>query len=93
MVPVLAPTSQVDNLWEQAIQRYQRDSSHIIHATVPIAPVTVTTLLTEISMMDTTFRQSRNSGSKLDKLRATLSRCLPLIDSLGEVTAHATKAV
>ncbi|KAM3439393.1 hypothetical protein MY4824_002668 [Beauveria thailandica] len=93
VLPVLAPPPRVDSLWEQAIQRYQQDSNHVIPKTATRAPLTAGTLLDEIGTMDTTFRQSRNHGSKLDKLRGTLSRCLPLIDSLGEVTAHATKAV
>ncbi|KAJ3499541.1 hypothetical protein NLG97_g247 [Lecanicillium saksenae] len=89
----LASPSQVDGLWEQAVQRYQQDSSHAIPETVSRAPVTATTLIDEIRLMDSTFRKFRNNGSKLDKLRETLNRCLPLIEALGEVTAHATKTV
>lgn len=92
-VPVLAPSPQVDSLWEQAVQRYQQDSNNIIHETLPPAPVTATTLRDKFEAMDAVFRQYRNNGSKLHKLRGSLSRCLPLIESLGEVAGHATKAV
>ncbi|KAM3455310.1 hypothetical protein MY3296_002498 [Beauveria thailandica] len=33
VLPVLAPPPRVDSLWEQAIQRYQQDSNHVIPKT------------------------------------------------------------
>lgn len=92
-VPIFGPSSEIGALWEEARISYEKLSNHSLQSSISGNAATIDTILDEIGKKNDAFSQMRNDGSKLDRSRRALSRCLPLIQSLSSIIAHASKAV
>jgi hypothetical protein len=85
--------SQIGELWEEAKRRYEANVGPLTELSALGNVATVQTILDEVGKKAATFKQSRHDGSKTDRLRRALSRSLPMVQTLSEIGAQASKAV
>lgn len=89
---IVGAPSELGLLWQEAVDRYtQIVENEYILATRQSA--TIGGILAEIGEMESTFGKQRHDGSKRAKFRSLVSESLAPIQALGEMAAHASKAV
>jgi hypothetical protein len=85
-------SSDIDSIWKTAVTQYEQLTGTRLYAAT--GPTTLEDVWNEISQTNSNFQSFRhNSDSKINKIRIHVVSALTPIGALGEVVAHATKAV
>ena len=84
-------TSNIAAIWKGAIDRYEQitkaEMQHMAQAS------SVDDILNNIHDQETKFKGFRHSGSKTDKFRTLVSKCLDPINKVGDIVASASSTV
>jgi len=85
-------SSDLGVIWQEAIDNYNRITGNKNELTTRHIAST-SEILTELDEMNKSFKIQRHDGSKRDRVRSLVRDSLTLIQALGEIAAHASKAV
>ncbi|KAI0105555.1 hypothetical protein GGR51DRAFT_192913 [Nemania sp. FL0031] len=84
-------SSDIDLIWKTAVAQYEAQTGARVYAAT--GQTTLEEVWAEISQTKSNFQSFRHSGSKISKIRTHISSAFTPIEALGQVVAHATKAV
>lgn len=85
------PSADVQSIWGAAVAQYEKLTGvHLDHLK---KPKTFDEIWSELSQTQSSFQNVRSNGGKYDKLRSKVARSLGPISLVGDIVAHATKAV
>jgi hypothetical protein len=83
--------TDIGAVWKAALDRFEKITMVKIESLAGAA--NVDDILNEIHERETTFKDYRHDGSKLDKFRTLVSKSLDRIDKVGNMVALATSTV
>ena len=90
--PIAGAPSELGLLWQAAIDTYT-DITENRHFLTAKHAASIGQVLAEVEGMERSFQGQRHDGSKLARFRSLINASLTQIQALGEVVAHASKAV
>ncbi|KAM4067399.1 ankyrin repeats (3 copies) domain-containing protein [Hirsutella rhossiliensis] len=90
--PIAGAPSELGLLWQTAIDTYT-DITGNRHFLTAKHTASIGQVLAEVEGMERSFKGQRHDGSKLARFRSLVNASLTPIQALGEVVAHASKAV
>ena len=84
-------TSNIATIWKSAVDRYEQITKVKIQNLAQAS--NVDDILNNIHEQETKFKDYRHSGSKPDKFRTLVKKCLDPINKVGDIVASAASTV